>query len=616
MPDTTTYDTEAALAQLEGGEPLHLSLPGGGELYFARAVPFLTIYRYGGAPGRFALHAEETAYVVLPPGGAAPEFAEYLQAITDFLAERFGGVLLLELWINEDEREPRITVHPPTDPPTAVVESLLGNLGEMGRRTNLPVLAVTQHPEADHVSTFIAANAPQHQDVLSLGIEVNGFFVRDDGQPFPLVLRELRDRLHVALRRTFFDFVRLQTTYNASHFHQLANHRVSDLVWDIDRRLVDISTSFPFLMLVTATNDDEAFEEFTQSGYRTEPTFHYRFLPVDPEALQRDLLNLPIEHVNDATLAFILRDKRDESLRMLDMLAHRGTPNFRYGSMQVFGGVEDDLLDIANRLLALPPAAASGGGQHQADRIGAETFLADCQREFSYLTAQYPTAAPRAVVRDDMSGLMVSQGVMHIGHRLSVPRARVDALLQHEIGTHVLTYWNGRAQPLTLLHSGTPGYEDLQEGLAVLSEWFVGGLTVERMRVLAARVVGIAHMLRGHGFADTFRLLHEHHGLPARSAFYTTARIYRGGGFTKDAVYLRGLVELLDHLRRGGSLEPLFVGKLRLDYVPLLDELRERGILRPPPLIPRYYREDRAAGYPKLRQLQAGMTVFDLLPSA
>ena len=459
--------------------------------------------------------------------------------------------------------------------------------------------------------TLVTGEALERRDILSLGLEVNGFFLGDDGHPFPLLLRAFREKLHGAIRRTCFDFVRLETTYNATHFHQLGSHRVSRLVWEIDRKLVDIASSFQFLMLVTATNDDEAYASFVEDGYRTAPNFHYRFLPVDPEERMRELFNLPIDEVRDATLAFILRDKRDETYRMLDMLANRGRESFRYGSMQVFGGVDDRLLAIATSLLTVVPPAVVDGTR---ETLSARAFLEAGQRELAYLAEQYPGAEPRARLREDMSGLMVSQGVLNVGHRLMVPKDRVEALIQHEIGTHVLTYWNGRAQPLTLLHSGTPGYEDLQEGLAVLGEWFVGGLTGARLRILAARVVGIAHMLRGHPFEETFALLHERHGIPERSAFYTTARIYRCGGFTKDAVYLRGLVELLDYLGRGGELEPLFIGKLRLDYVPLLDELRERGILRTPPLTPRYLREDRAAGSPKLRRLREGLSVFDLVP--
>ena len=399
-------------------------------------------------------------------------------------------------------------------------------------------------------------------------------------------------------------------TDNATHTDQPATHLVSDLVWKIDRELVEISDSFPFLMLATATNDEAAYEAFVASKFQRAPTFEYRPLPVDPERLKRRLFNLRIDEVEDPTLAYILRDKRDETFYMLDMLEHRGEDKFRYGSLMIFGGVSDDLLAIANSLLTIIPR----GTTSEVERVDARTFFAQCQRELDFLARQYPAAQPTGRIRDDMSGLMVSQGELNVGSNLRIPKNRVDALIQHEIGTHVLTYWNGRAQPLTLLHTGTPGYEDLQEGLAVLSEWFVGGLTPGRFRTLAARVVAIKHMLGGHDFVSTFQLLHERHGIPEYQAFYTTARTYRGGGFTKDAVYLRGLVELLTYLGEGGRLEPIFIGKLRLDYVGLVDELIERGILRPAPLTPRWYQEDAAAGHPKLTQLQNGLSVFDLLP--
>lgn len=595
MPDIETrYDLDAALSRLRADESLRIDLPGEGELYFARPVPFLTVYHYGSKNDRYTLHAEEAAYCIVDRDDD-PELREFLKDILGYLADRFGGALVLDIRVHAGAHAPKVTVHAPAGHPGAVSEALISHL---------------DGPTLD-VELSEAEDRGERQDILRLDLDINGFFLSDDGRPFPLLLRNFREKLHAALRHTCFDFVRLETDYNATHFDQMGNHRVSDLVWEIDRKLVDISTSFRFLELVTATNDAEAFEQFKQNGYRGEPTFRYRFLPVDPEALVRDLFNLPIEKVRDATLAYILRDKRDETLRMLDMLANRGNEKFRHGSMLVFGGVDDKLLAIANSLLTIVPQPEA---EEDADTLSAEEFLQACQKELTGFAEQYPAARPQAQIRDDLSGLMVSQGMFNIGHRLRVPRRRVEALIQHEIGTHVLTYWNGRAQPLTLLHSGTPGYEDLQEGLAVLSEWFVDGLTAPRLRILAARVVGIDNMLRGHGFDDTFHLLHDRHGIPERAAFYTTARIYRGGGFTKDAVYLRGLVELLDYLRQGGNLDLLFIGKLRLDYAPLLNELKERGILRPPPLIPTYFTEDRAAGHPKLNRLREGMTVFDLIP--
>ena len=90
-------------------------------------------------------------------------------------------------------------------------------------------------------------------------------------------------------------------------------------------------------------------------------------------------------------------------------------------------------------------------------------------------------------------------------------------------------------------------------------------------------------------------------------------RVYRGGGLTKDAIYLRGLVDLLTHLREGGGLDLLFRGKFSLRDLPLVRDLEERGVLRPARIRPRHLddptaaeRLDRAAHGPKLHQILEG----------
>ena len=65
-------------------------------------------------------------------------------------------------------------------------------------------------------------------------------------------------------------------------------------------------------------------------------------------------------------------------------------------------------------------------------------------------------------------------------------------------------------------------------------------------------------------------------------------RVFRSGGLTKDAVYLRGLHELVGYLGAGQPLDTLWLGKMSLSAVPLVDELHRRGVLTDPLLIPRY----------------------------
>jgi uncharacterized protein (TIGR02421 family) len=167
----------------------------------------------------------------------------------------------------------------------------------------------------------------------------------------------------------------------------------------------------------------------------------------------------------------------------------------------------------------------------------------------------------------------------------------VGPLLHHEVGTHLLTYFNGRQQPLRQLYAGFAGYEALQEGLAVLAEYLAGGLTLGRTRTLAARVAAVHAMVEGESFAETFNMLHRQRGVCAKTAFMTTLRVYRGGGLTKDYLYLRGLRDLLEYLRQGHDLEPLYVGKISLEHVPLVQELRRRGLVQPPALLPRFWKD-------------------------
>jgi hypothetical protein len=80
---------------------------------------------------------------------------------------------------------------------------------------------------------------------------------------------------------------------------------------------------------------------------------------------------------------------------------------------------------------------------------------------------------------------------------------------------------------------------------------------------------------------------------------------------TKDAVYLRGLVEILAYIGKGGDLSPLFVGKIAADHIPIVRELRLQGVLREPVLRPRYMED--ANCIQRLEKLNANPSVLDLL---
>jgi uncharacterized protein (TIGR02421 family) len=213
-------------------------------------------------------------------------------------------------------------------------------------------------------------------------------------------------------------------------------------------------------------------------------------------------------------------------------------------------------------------------------------------------------------VRGDISELMVSFGRLLIPEAAAFRADRVEPLLHHEVGTHVVTYQNGVRQPLTLLTIGLPGYDETQEGLAVLAEYLTGGLDPRRLRVLAARVVAIDKMLDGAGFLEIFESLRAEHRIPARTAWSIAIRVVVGGGSVKDAIYLRGITRILEALAEGSSLDVLFVGKLALDHIPLIQDLLDREVLQPPWVRPRWL--DVPGAQERLDRLRAGASVTDL----
>ncbi|MCJ8163748.1 DUF1704 domain-containing protein [Pontibacter sp. E15-1] len=615
MPDTISDSFIKKVSRsLKRGKQVHRRLPEGGLVYIDRPLPFLVLYRHpaGNPDHATADFVKATASYIIAKEEQTPQIRMLVQEIAQEMADQFGAFMILEVQAarSANAATPLFRVLGPELQLPATVDTLTSELKGI-KIGGIPTTVETtsNHQLMQEPRCVMPEEELKKHGVLLLGLELKPIY-KDavTGKAYPLLLRTLREKIANAIKKTVFNFVSVQTTHKPIHFQALGRQAVNRAVWRIDKQLTSISDQFQFLLLVTPVNNQAAWEEFCKSKYSKAPTFHYRLMPVDAEKLKRDLYNIKIEKVDDPTLAFLFRDKRHELDKMLTMLADRNSPNFMYSSMQLYGGVDGQLLKIAEGILAALPEPTPKAG---IDIIPVPEFAALAEQEIAFLKAQYKGVDSGVDVRDDIVGLIVSKGRLNVGTDAKIPRHRAQALIQHEVGTHILTYYNGKAQPLQQLYVGSPGYEELQEGLAVLSEWLVGGLDHERMRILAARVLTVYHLTKGASFTDNFWRLKDQYKFDDEAAFDVTMRVHRGGGLTKDAVYLRGLVHLLDYLQKGNELEPLLIGKIRQDYIPIVQELIYRKVLRPVPIKPRYLLDP--AIQPKLEQLKAGISVFNLL---
>lgn len=613
--------------RLSEGKVVRRTLPYHGRLAIDRKLPFLFVFRRPVSKlddGTEHLIKAEASYLIAP---AAPRFRNgnslIVNAVVDSLSPEAGAFLMIEIWaraapisiIDSNNRrtapEFRIVV-PPNRIPVETIESIEKALKRITVSKNRGIVKTvySNRPWPEKLPALLTNNELQKYNCYLVGIEISPIY-RDPqtGEIFPVVLKRIHRGLSVALKQGAYTFSQNHTTTAPENYQSLGRRAVVKAVWEVDRQLSAISNQFDFLLMVTPVNIEQSWMRFKKNRFEREPVFNYRPVSFDPSLLKRQLYKIPFDRIEDPTLSTMFHEKLVELEKKFSMLRDRNTRNFFYGSMQLFGEMDEKLIALSENILEkVSSRSREFAGSKQVD---ASQFAERARQEISRYSEVLPGIASKVVIREDITGLMVSSGNLFIGKQLKVPESRVEALIQHEVGTHVLTYINGYNQPLKQLHTGLGGYDELQEGLAVLSEYLVGGFSPPRFRLLAGRVMAAQMLIDGASFIETFRELHSRFGFSSRSAYIVTARIYRSGGFTKDAVYLRGLVKLVDYLRKGGDLQPLLVGKVSMKAIPLITELQYRKVLKPAMLSPQYLNDPVSLAM--LERLRGGEQIYKLI---
>lgn len=335
--------------------------------------------------------------------------------------------------------------------------------------------------------------------------------------------------------------------------------------------------------------------------------------------------------------------------RELDAIAHAADATHPLGAYIVESshawGITAQLLESlgapeagthATALYGRPDAALPGGALTTCDAARHFIHIADELDPGLLADAEHPTIDAPTLQAQLQTDLDVYFGTRVVAVELDPAmiakaaagayrlRLRSDArysihdreqLLQHEAFVHSLTALNGREQPvLPSLAMSSPRTTCTQEGLAVFAEQITGSIDIQRMKRVSLRIEAIAHAQDGADFLQVFDYFHDA-GQSAAESFASAQRVFRGvplhGGhaFTKDAVYLRGLIDVHTFFRQSLAAQKLplcrqlFAGKMTLDDVRRLAPLFDDGTLAPPRWLPPWI--ERAGGL-------AGMLAFSL----
>ncbi|AEX20973.1 hypothetical protein BA893_02655 [Vibrio natriegens] len=355
-----------------------------------------------------------------------------------------------------------------------------------------------------------------------------------------------------------------------------AHEPISSQLLAIDEQLTQLVSDIDILSSVNPLNYALERESFINNKYSQEPNFEYQKTPLITHQSKRLLYELPLENIKDTQLQKLYADVIQSYADKLDQVDTIGTQDFLYNSLRYYG--EPSAKDIANAhfILHLPTEEES---QPEHDSHSIAQFMGSFADRHGY-------DCEIQVLDGMLANALVSGLRVKINSAAYITTDELEALAHHEMGVHLLTTINGRRQPLNVLSLGCPANTNTQEGLAILCEYLSGHFSIKRLRTLALRVLAVESMIKERDFRQTFRLLKEQYHTSDTQAFTITARVYRGGGLTKDYLYLRGFREVLNaYDNLGNDFSLLLCGKTELKYFDMIRSLVNKGIFAQPEFI-------------------------------
>lgn len=425
---------------------------------------------------------------------------------------------------------------------------------------------------------FISQN---FNNVLVLATEVKKVYCNElTGEDYPEVIRELQHKLKEKILNTAQYYSQENTTWHHNKLTKLLDKKKDKAVFEVDRKLYRLVKNFELLAHVNPTNSTAEYKRFVRSKYTEPPKFKYAPIKIDPFELKQQLSSLRVNDISDVSIKDLYESVINSLFDKIDLLASLDSKKFLYNSLRYFGRPSKQDLINAQYLLYLPEI------QTEPKRVPS----IKAQDALEYFREGIDAYGIRCKI--ELSNKVISQ-VMVLNSKNTVlvrPDARFTqkearALVEHEIGVHMVTTQNSRNTKLKVFGLGLPVNTLTQEGLAILAEYLSGNITLKRLKKIALRVVITDMMCNGADFKECYHFLVNQYNIASNDAYTIVTRIFRGGGFTKDYLYLRGFVEILKFYRKDESLLPLLVGKTSIDFYDTIKEMMERELVETPQLL-------------------------------
>lgn len=340
---------------------------------------------------------------------------------------------------------------------------------------------------------------------------------------------------------------------------------------NIDKKITEIDSQIHLLSAIKPRNLKEEkiafFENFNRS-----PHFIYKAPKTEVILLEKELDKIPQQI--DHPLFPLYKDKIMEIQYKLKLIQSINTSNFTKYSEKIFGKVDLNLVKQAKKFIKKTNVYKDESPILKFKEVIEiiETFLK--QTHLSHWKIKVLEESPTDMQVNKNNTIFIRENVRFSTNRL-------QALIMHEIETHIFRLENGRLQPFSLLTRGTANYLRTEEGLAIYNQNKLGIHFGDKVLWPALNVIAIYYS-KMMSFVDLFHFLKENYELENDLAWKICVKVKRGLcdtnkklSFTKDLIYFTGERLIEQYLmNKQNKIKDLYIGKIGVEDLAILNKFQ------------------------------------------
>jgi len=359
--------------------------------------------------------------------------------------------------------------------------------------------------------------------------------------------------------------------------------REEKIILNIDNKICSINEKIGLLSRLKPINMDEEKKSFLKNPAHS-PQFIYKKIDMNVDYLINDLKKIP-RRVNHPLMPLYL-NKIEEINNKLLLIKHVGEPTLLEYGYKIFGEVTDTQYQQAVKFLKTSEFSPDTSKKLKTDEIA--------RRTEKFLAEKKLTKWKIKILETSASGMQINKkNTIFINKQSKITAYRFQALLAHEVETHIYRLENGRLQKYRLFEQGTANYLTTEEGLAIHNQNKLGLPLGNKYLRPAINVISIYHANK-MSFVELFHHLKDTMKIDDNKAWWICVRVKRGlqdtnqpGALTKDLAYFTGqqMITKLINDKGINEIKKLYIGKIGISDLKYLGDIRQWGLKYLPPYL-------------------------------